>query len=91
VKTYPTFVSKGWKIIAELEEVFSLITRITSNGCRNEIENRTKSLKLLGAPDFAVRPPDQKLADLAPAPMRLLARQADNQGLDPGRQAAERS
>jgi hypothetical protein len=39
VKTYPTFVSKGWKIIAELEEVFSLITRITSNGCQNEIEN----------------------------------------------------
>jgi hypothetical protein len=45
---------------------------------------RTKSLKLLGAPDFAVEPPDQKLADLTHAPMRLLALQADNQGLDPG-------
>ena len=27
---------------------------------------RTKSLKLLGAPDFAAGPPDHKFADLAP-------------------------
>jgi hypothetical protein len=38
-KTYPTLVSKGWKIIAELEKVFSQITRITPKGCQNEIEN----------------------------------------------------
>ena len=44
---------------------------------------RTKSLKLLGTPDFAVGPPDQQFAGLARAPMQLLALQADNQGLDP--------
>ena len=33
-------------------------------------------------PDVAVKPSDQELADLARAPVRLLALQADNQALD---------
>jgi len=37
-------------------------------------------------PDIAVEPPDQQLADLARTPMWLLGLQADNQGLDLGRQ-----
>src|SRR6478752_7019358 len=37
-------------------------------------------------PDIAVEPPDQKLANLARPPMRLLGLEADNQGLDLGRQ-----
>ena len=37
-------------------------------------------------PDIAVEPPDQKLANLARTPMRLRGLEADNQGLDLGRQ-----
>jgi hypothetical protein len=37
-------------------------------------------------PDIAVEPPDQQLANLARTPMRLVGLQADNQGLDLGRQ-----
>ena len=32
-------------------------------------------------PDVAIEPPDQQFADLACAPMRLLALEADNQAL----------
>ena len=35
-----------------------------------------------GNPDIAVEPPDQQFADLAGAPVRLLALQPDNQALD---------
>ena len=35
---------------------------------------------------IAIQPPDQKLADLAGAPMRLVALEADDQALDLSRQ-----
>src|ERR1700730_4183345 len=39
-----------------------------------------------GNPDIAVESPNQPLANLARTPMRLVGLQADNQGLDLGRQ-----